>query len=398
MADAGDSKSPGGNPVRVRLSPRAPDNTRCGARAARCPSLSSKRCSTRRPISRHNSSRGKHLHNRAADARVVQFQSATASPTPNPWPEVPRMPNRCPAVRPALGIAVALVVTTCNTDTQPAAPRSAVSPDVTVSLIGGEVLVGAGNVATCRNSNDAATATLLDGIPGTVFADGDLAYDNGAKDRFNKCYNPTWGRHKARTRPTPGEIEYKQGGAQPYFNYFGAAAGTPGQGYYSYDLGDWHVVVLNSGISTATGSAQEQWLRGDLAASPARCTVAYWHHPRFFSGSSAQSNPAVKPLWDDLYAAGAEIVINAHYENYERFALQTSSGTADPQLGIRQFTVGTGGIGVNSFGGGTAANSEVHNSGTPGVLKLTLAANSYSWQFIPIAGFSFTDSGSGACH
>jgi len=310
------------------------------------------------------------------------------------------MPSRRAAIRPALSLAAALLLTTCSTDTQPAAPRTSVRPDLTVTLSGGEILVGAGNVSTCRNSNDAATATLLDGIPGTVFAAGDLAYDNGAKDRFNKCYNPTWGRHKARTRPTPGEIEYKQGGAQPYFNYFGAAAGTPGKGYYSYDLGDWHVVVLNSGISTAAGSAQEQWLRGDLAASPARCTVAYWHHPRFFSGSSTQSNSAVKPLWDDLYAAGAEIVINAHYENYERFALQAPDGTADPSYGIRQFVAGTGGEAHDPLGP-PAPNSEVQNSSTYGVLKLTLSTDgsgAYTWEFVPVAGGSFTDSGSGTCH
>ena len=167
------------------------------------------------------------------------------------------------------------------------------------------MLAGAGNVATCGNSNDEATAKLLDVIPGTVFADGDLAFDNGSKDRFSKCYNPTWGRHKARTRPVPGEIEYKTSGASGYFGYFGSAAGSSGKGYYSYDVGDWHVVALNSAISTAAGSAQEQWLRADLAASSKRCTIAYWHHPLFFSAGSGL-NSALQPLWNDLYAAGAE--------------------------------------------------------------------------------------------
>jgi PKD repeat protein len=261
------------------------------------------------------------------------------------------------------------------------------------------VLVGAGNVATCGNSNDEATAKLLDVIPGTVFADGDLAYDNGSKDRFSKCYNPTWGRHKARTRPVPGEIEYKTSGASGYFGYFGSAAGSSGKGYYSYDIGDWHVVALNSAISTAAGSAQEQWLRADLAASSKRCTIAYWHHPLFFSAGSTV-NSAVKPLWDDLYAAGAELVVNGHYENYERFAPQTPGGTADTAAGIREFVVGTGGVGHNSFGT-VAANSAVRNSSTYGVLQLTLSddgSNSYTWQFVPVAGQSFTDSGSGSCH
>ena len=161
------------------------------------------------------------------------------------------------------------------------------------------------------------------------------------------------------------------------------------------------MVVLNSAIATSAGSPQEQWLQTDLAAHPAQCTLAVWHVPRFSSTSSnglPAVNDAVLPLWNDLYAAGAEIVLNAHYEVYERFAPQSPNGTADPQLGIRQFTVGTGGIGRNVFNGGTLANSEVHNSGTPGVLKLTLAANGYTWQFIPIAGLSFSDSGSGSCH
>src|SRR5438270_12283692 len=313
------------------------------------------------------------------------------------------MPACCTFARAALiGAASALLLATCREENPPMAPLAPHVPAAPsfATITNGQVLVGAGNVSSCGNNNDEATAKLLDGISGTVFADGDLAYDNGAKDRFNKCYNPTWGRHKARTRPTPGEIEYKQGGAQPYFNYFGVAAGTAGTGYYSYDLGDWHVVVLNSGISTAAGSTQEQWLRADLAASPARCTVAYWHHPRFFSGSSAQSNPAVKPLWDDLYAAGAEIVINAHYENYERFALQAPDGTADPSYGIREFVAGTGGEAHDPLGP-PAPNSEVQNSSTYGVLKLTLSTDgsgAYTWEFVPVAGRSFTDSGPGRCH
>ena len=308
----------------------------------------------------------------------------------------------CTIARGALiGVTSALLLATCREDNRPTDPLAPEPPSAPsfATLTSGQVLVGAGNVATCGNSNDEATAKLLDVIPGTVFADGDLAYDNGASDKFKNCYNPTWGRHKARTRPTPGDIEYKQGGATPYFNYFGAAAGTPGKGYYSYDLGDWHIVVLNSGISTGAGSTQEQWLRADLAASSKRCTLAYWHHPRFFSAGTGQ-NANVKPLWDDLYAAAAEVVVNAHYENYERFAPQTPDGTADTATGIREFVVGTGGVGHNSFGT-VAANSEVRNSSTYGVLQLTLSddgSNSYTWQFVPVAGQSFTDSGSGSCH
>src|SRR6266480_150637 len=310
------------------------------------------------------------------------------------------MRARCTIARAALmGAASALLLTTCRDDNRPTAPLAPAEPSGPsfATIANGQVLIGAGNISTCgkkiSNNHDEATAKLLDANSGTVFAAGDNELPDGSSSGYNTCYNPTWGRHKAATRPTPGEIEYKTSGASGYFSYFGAAAGTAGQGYYSYDLGDWHVVVLNSGISTGAGSAQEQWLRADLAASPARCTVAYWHHPRFFSGTSAQSNSAVKPLWDDLYAAGAEIVISAHYENYERFALQAPDGTADPAYGIREFVVGTGGEAHDPLGPPTP-NSEVQNSTTYGVLKLTLSTDgtgAYTWEFVPAAGGSFTD-------
>src|SRR5438270_730674 len=214
------------------------------------------------------------------------------------------MPACCTFARAALiGAASALLLATCreeNPTMAPLAPHVPAAPSF-ATITNGQVLVGAGNIARCTSNADEATAKLLDAIPGTVFADGDLAYDNGASDKFTNCYTPTWGRHKARTRPTPGEIEYKTSGASAYFNYFGAAAGTSGLGYYSYDLGDWHVVVLNSENATGAGSAQEQWLRADLAASSRRCTLAYWHSPRFHSGGSG--NTVVQPLWDDLSAA-----------------------------------------------------------------------------------------------
>src|SRR3989440_510296 len=309
----------------------------------------------------------------------------------------------CTIARAALiGVTSALLLTTCREENPPMAPRAPTAPTHPsfATITNGQVLVGAGDIARCSSNADEATARLLDAIPGTVFADGDLPYDNGSKDKFKNCYNPTWGRHKARTRPTPGEIEYKTSGASAYFNYFGAAAGRSGQGYYSYDLGDWHVVVLNSENPTGAGSPQEQWLRADLAASSRRCTLAYWHSPRFFSGTSTRENTVVRPLWDDLYAAGAEVGINAHFEYYERFGLQTPGGTADPAFGIREFVVGTGGAGHSSFGS-AAPNSEVRNNSTYGVLKLTLSAdgsNAYTWEFVPIAGSSFTDTGSGGCH
>ncbi|HSA57548.1 MAG TPA: Ig-like domain-containing protein [Gemmatimonadaceae bacterium] len=257
------------------------------------------------------------------------------------------------------------------------------------------VLVGAGNIGRCGSNYDEATARLLDGIPGVVFTAGDNVYTDGTLASFQNCFGPSWGRHKSRIRPAPGETEYTVSGASGYFDYFGAAAGDRGKGYYSYDLGDWHVVVLNTGIPTYAGSPQEQWLRADLAASPKRCTVGIWHYP-LFSSYSTHVRSAIKPLWDALYDAGAELVVNGHYRHYERFAPQSPTGAADAK-GIREFIVGTGGTGVNGFDT-VMPNSQVRKAGVYGVLKLTLSPDAYSWQFVSKSGQSFTDAGSGTCH
>ena len=265
-------------------------------------------------------------------------------------------------------------------------------------------LVGAGNIARCDRTNDEATASVLDGIPGTVFALGDAAYPNGTATNYANCYNASWGRHLARTSPVTGNHDYDSSAtAVAYFNYFGAAAGDPTKGYYSYDLGAWHIVVLNSNssfVATAAGSAQETWLRSDLAATTKQCVLAMWHNPRFYSTTSTSFSPAssVKPFWDDLYAAHAELIINAHMRDYERFAPQTPAGAADPTNGIREIIVGTGGEGLDSPNTLITANSEVRISGVYGVLQLTLYDGSYSWQFVPVAGQTATDSGSGSCH
>ena len=258
------------------------------------------------------------------------------------------------------------------------------------------VLVGAGDIASCSSTADEATANLLDGIPGTVFTAGDNAYENGAAADYANCYNPSWGRHKARTHPAPGNHEYSTAGAAGYFGYFGAAAGDPDKGYYSYTLGAWHIIVLNSNLATNAGSPQETWLRADLAARPVKCTLAIWHHPRFSSGPHGSST-AVQPLWDDLYAANADVVIVGHDHLYERFAPQTPTGQADAARGIREFVAGTGGAGLYVFAT-PAPNSQVKNNTTHGVLKLTLYGDRYDWKFVPVAGSSFTDSGTGRCH
>jgi len=270
------------------------------------------------------------------------------------------------------------------------------SDDAIVTAVSQAILVGAGNIARCDKTNDEATAAILDTVPGTVFVAGDGVFASGTvPPDYVNCYGPSWGRHKARTRPAVGSLDTWSPGSAAYYNYFGAAAGEVGKGYYSYDVGAWHVVVLNSTISTAAGSAQELWLKADLAASTKRCTVAMFHHPLF--SSAGNSTTAVKPLWDDLYVAGAEIILNAHAEVYERFAPQTPTGARNDAAGIREFIVGTGGDGTSSFGS-TVANSEVRSTGTYGVLRLTLAPAGFSWKFIPVAGKTFTDSGIGTCH
>jgi len=264
-------------------------------------------------------------------------------------------------------------------------------------------LVGAGNIARCDRTGDEATAAILDTIPGSVFADGDGAYPGGTSTAYGNCYDPSWGRHKARTFPVPGHRDYDSSStASGYFGYWGARAGDPTQGYYSFDLAAWHVVVLNSNntyVSTAAGSPQETWLRADLAATTKACVLALFHNPRFYSTTSSTFSPtsSVKPFWDDLYAAHAELIINGHMRDYERFAPQTPTGAADPVNGIREIIVGTGGEGQDLPNTLIIPNSEVNISGVFGVLKLTLGDGTYAWQFIPVAGQTATDSGSGSC-
>jgi hypothetical protein len=262
------------------------------------------------------------------------------------------------------------------------------------------VLLAAGDVASCTTDGDELTAEILDVNPGTIAAIGDLSQTDGSLASFVECYEPTWGRHKARTRPAPGNHDYRTAGAAPYFSYFGALAGPPGLGYYSYDLGDWHIVSLNSNcafVSCAEGSAQEQWLRADLAAHPAACTLAYWHHPRFSSGRRTQLEDMV-PFWDALYEAGAEIVLSGHDHIYERFAPQTPAGDASPASGIREFIVGTGGFSHSGIQPVPLPMSEVRENDTFGVLKLTLGPAKYSWRFLPVPGGTLADSGAGTCH
>ena len=264
------------------------------------------------------------------------------------------------------------------------------------------VLVGAGDVAGCGTTKDEATGKLLDNIPGTVFIAGDSVYEDGTASEFTNCFGPAWGRHKARIRPAIGDHEIFTPGATPYFNYFGAAAGTAPTAYYSYDLGAWHVVVLNGQCSFAPGgcganSPQVQWLRNDLASTSAECIAAVWHRPRFTSGSRTYGyDGAYIPFWDTLRSFGADVVLNGHSHLYERFGLQDTAGNLDPN-GIRQFTVGTGGRGTETFGA-AMPNSQFRYRDDAGVLKLTLRDTSYDWQFIRANGATVVDSGSTGCH
>jgi len=263
------------------------------------------------------------------------------------------------------------------------------------------VLVGAGDIADCTDLSGAeATAKLLEKIPGTVMAVGDLAYPDGNPENF-ACYDKTWGRVKNRTRPAPGNHEFHSAGATYYFQYFGAAAGESNKGYYSYELGAWHIVVLNSECVEVGGcdaaSPQGKWLREDLAAHPVACTLAYFHKPLFSSGGKHGDDLTIRPLWDALYAANADVIVSGHDHDYERFAPQTPDAQPDPARGIREFVAGTGGKNHRPFGAQNA-NSEVRDAEAFGVLKLTLLPGSYAWQFVPEAGKTFTDSGQGACH
>jgi len=265
-----------------------------------------------------------------------------------------------------------------------AVPTPTLSPnDVT--------FVGAGDISMCGNDDDKSTAQLLANIPGTVFTTGDNAYTDGTAEQFKNCYGPTWGRYKDRTKPVPGNHEYHTKNAAPYFEYFDDV--PP---YYAYNLGNWRIYALNSEIDVSENSAEIQWVQQDLAAHPNKCVLAYWHTPRWSSGNTHGSNPAMQTLWQTFSEAGAELVLNGHEHDYERFMPMNAEGLAD-RNGLREFVVGTGGGTPYTFGP-PLPTSELRETPIYGVLKLTLRADSYDWQFVPVEGSTFTDSGSTQCH
>ena len=341
------------------------------------------------------------LGQRAASPTATTSPPSTPSltPTATASPQPPAASEKTPA-SPAPPAPARAAAAPKPTPTPAPAPAPAPTPAPPPAGGSDAVLVGAGDIAGSGPGAE-ATAKLLDGIAGTVFTAGDNAYDDGTASEFADYYNPTWGRHKARTRPAAGNHDYHTEGATGYYNYFGAAAGAAGKGYYSYNLGAWHVIVLNSNCSEVggcnAGSVQEKWLRADLAAYPTACTAAIWHHPRYSSGSTHGGSSSVSALYQALYDANADLIIAGHEHNYERFAPQDANGNLNAARGIRQFVVGSGG--KSHYGFGTPiANSEKRNSDTYGVIKLTLHSSSYDWKFVPEAGKTFTDSGSQACH
>jgi 3',5'-cyclic AMP phosphodiesterase CpdA len=311
----------------------------------------------------------------------------------------PRTPLRLGAVS-----VVALLAFACGGDNSPIRPtppaaEQPVSPGSPLPgpplVVPDAVLVGAGDVAMCGVPEVETTARLLEGISGTVMALGDLAYPRGSANDFAACYEPTWGRVKARTRPAPGNHDYETPGAAAYYAYFGENAGPSGLGYYSYRAGAWLVLSLNSNIPAAADSPQAAWVRATLAANPTPCTLAYWHHPLFSSGPNGDT-AVMREIWTILQQGGADVVVAAHDHLYERFAPQDATGRPDPRRGLREFVVGTGGAHLYAPKA-TRPNSEVISS-THGVLKLTLKPESYEWQFVPIPGKPFTDFGTAPCN
>lgn len=261
------------------------------------------------------------------------------------------------------------------------------------------VLLGAGDIAGCADLAPAeGTAKLLEANPGTVIAIGDLAYSNGSDREFQDCYDKTWGRVKARTKPIPGNHEWHTKDAAGFAHYWQTE--TPGKYWYSYDLGAWHIVAFDSDCDKVggckAGSPEVAWLAADLKAHPAKCTLAYFHHPRYSSGEHGDGGN-LKDVWTALSEGGVDVVVNGHDHDYERFAPQDANGKEDDVHGVREFVVGTGGKNLRAFGD-IAANSQVRNSDTHGVIRFVLHPDSYEWEFLPIAGKKFTDSGKDRCH
>lgn len=301
----------------------------------------------------------------------------------------------------------ALALAACGSPGPTLPPQGTPTPPplfVPIVAAAGDIACAPGMRASCVQME---TADVIERIaPHVVLALGDNQYDSGELENYLLAYQPSWGRFKAMTRPVPGNHEYQMPFARGYFDYFDGPdrptgpAGERNLGYYSFDMGAWHFIALNSNCRDVggcqAGSPQEVWLRVDLQASDSRCTLAYFHHPLFASGPNG-NNPPLRPLWQALYDFNADVVLNGHDHVYERFAPQTPQAVADPARGLRQFVVGTGGHSLTRFVA-VQPNSEVRSNEAFGVLKMVLGADRYTWEFRAVAGSLFTDSGAGSCH
>jgi hypothetical protein len=270
---------------------------------------------------------------------------------------------------------------------------------------GPQVLLAAGDIAECEHQGDEATARILGEYPNATIAPlGDNAYQKGTLEDYEDCYGPSWGKFEDRTRPATGNHDHSTKNAQGYWDYFGSRGGPYDEYYYSYDLGDWHVVVLNSDCWRIGGcepdDPQIQWLRRDLQRHASVCTLAYWHRPPFSSGryGDPENTARVLPLWATVNEEGVDLVLTGHEHSYERFVPMNAEGDRDDEGGVRLIVAGTGGGNLRQFKYDPLPTTEIRNDDTWGVLKLTLNPAGYDWEFLPVAGKSFRDSGSGTCH
>jgi calcineurin-like phosphoesterase family protein len=311
------------------------------------------------------------------------------------------LPLTCRIAYAVVGALIALTSSACSRDSGGGANPDeraiviAAAGDIACDPDESEFNHGEGTETECRQR---ATGLLLGKIgPDAVLALGDNQYSDGTE--FEESYDPTWGRFKRITYPVPGNHEYMSDEAKGYYAYFGARAGKPDQGYYSFDLGAWHLIALNANCPAVGGcepdSPQGRWLERDLKKHQRACTLAFWHQPRFSSGFHGDYEEAAG-FWEVLHPAGVDVVLTGHDHDYERFTPQDPSGRRDPD-GIRQFVVGTGGKSLRAFEE-IEPTSEARSDTTYGVLRMSLAPTSYEWRFVPLQDGQFTDSGRGDCH
>jgi hypothetical protein len=313
-------------------------------------------------------------------------------------------PTRSRAFRPVLIVTLVLLglalIVTPRLPISPGVESPSAAPETTeptapgassTETPGGAILLAVGDIATCDGSSDERVGELAASLPGTIALLGDNAYPRGSAYDYARCFDPGWGPLRDRLRPVPGNHEYETRGAAGYFSYFGAGIGDPAEGWYSYELGAWHVIALNSECEAiggcGAGSAELAWLVADLSGHAARCTLAYWHHPRYSSGRHG-TDEMTEALWQALAAADADVVLSGHDHDYERLS---------PIDGIRSFVVGTGGRSLYDWPGLPGASTEVRANDTYGLLELVLGDDAYSWRFIPVDSGSFTDSGEAMC-